>query len=269
MQKAHSNELVLLRKEVQSSCDNQLTAFRNEVQSNYDNQLVVFRNDISEMQKAHSNELVLLRKEIQSSCDNQLTAFRNELRNEIHLNRDNQVVVFRNEISEMQKAHTNELALLRNEITLNGENRIAVLRNEVLEMQKANDTQLASIHNKIAEFYTQIKPLIVSKPNDPRKFHRLEIFYSLVGDKHCYHAIRAQTMSIRRRRSFANGTLIYTESSPNPINSFNRVKDFIQCKTQHNKIFCNVAAEEFLDLMQQGILPQSRRTQREITHYFH
>jgi len=106
-----------------------------------------------------------------------------------------------------------------------------------------------ALYKKIIE----VKPLIVSRPNNKRKFHRLEIFHSVVDGKHCYQGIRAQEMNIKRQRRSVDGESIFSEQNPNAINAFNRVKDLIVCKAKRNKIFSNVGPDKFLETMSSGI----------------
>lgn len=107
--------------------------------------------------------------------------------------------------------------------------------------------QLVAFERELSE----LRKLAVKVPSQVDKTHMLEI-YEIEPDygfKHCYQGIRAQKRSIARLRP-SESRLLVSVNSPNAINAFNRIKDFIIiCKVHYNKIYCNEDHNTFISLL--------------------
>lgn len=95
-----------------------------------------------------------------------------------------------------------------------------------------------------------LQPLIVKVPRDDRQFHHLEIYkmpWDIEG-YHCYQGVRAQRKSINKLRP-KGGELVAAFKTPNAINSFNKIKENIDCLAKHNRIICRLDTNDFIDVI--------------------
>lgn len=92
---------------------------------------------------------------------------------------------------------------------------------------------------------------VVRVPDDERKYHMLEI-YQLTDMSSPYRfgylGVRAQERYMDQLRP-KNLEQLCSFKTPNAINSFNRVKYLLVCKVEDNKIYCDVAPNEFIELL--------------------
>jgi prophage antirepressor-like protein len=141
-----------------------------------------------------------------------------------------------------QLAEANKMVMNAYETIANNAMQIVAIKDESHKALVVAKNETLVAYKKIIE----IQPLIVAVPEDKTKFHVLEIFnMGQIDGKFCYRGIRAQQRSVVKLRPKDKQPILSIDS-PNAMNAFNRIKDFIDCKTTRNEIFCTLAPSEFI-----------------------
>lgn len=105
-----------------------------------------------------------------------------------------------------------------------------------------------TIHQKNETLLKQA-PLVIDVPSDASRLHHLEVYQRCEPDgKFCYIGIRAQKRYLSKLRPGELERIIDTQS-PNAVNAFNTVKDFIPgfVKVKSNKVYCDLDKKQFLE----------------------
>jgi prophage antirepressor-like protein len=156
----------------------------------------------------------------------------------------------------LQLAEANKKVLSAYETIANNAMQMVAMREESHKAINEKNFQLISAKDETLVAYRKIvefRPLVVSVPEDKSKFHFLEVFnMGEINGKYCYRGIRAQKKNIAKLRPKQKDAILSIRS-PNAMNAFNRVKDFVECTTKNNEIFCKLPPNEFLEKINQSL----------------
>lgn len=113
-----------------------------------------------------------------------------------------------------------------------------------------------TIHEKNETLLKQA-PLVIDVPSDVRRLHHLEVYQRCEPDgKFCYIGIRAQKRYLPKLRPGNDLECIIDTQSPNAVNAFNTVKEYINgfVKVKANKVYCDLDKREFLEAVNRAKL---------------